>query len=187
MYRYVTPPRVNVPVRRRDGGAVRHLGNTRERGAGRQDWEVWTRWCTLASVISLLLLSGCTGQQPTTATLGASKASAIEELPVPSVAQLIAPDDNSQGPVARASNYALPSGVSINALDHWYNEHLVQGQPWRGWTPCQHPLHKPNPGTERAWIDKSFILLLATGEVGNGQARVAITEQGGSESMIVSC
>jgi hypothetical protein len=134
----------------------------------------------------LVVSIACTDQS-VSATLGPSKASALEGLPVPRVAQLIPSTDKSQGPVSHAEYYGLPRSVSINALDRWYSDHLVQGRSWHGWMACQHPLYKPNAGTERAWIHGSTILLLATGDVGNGQVQVAITEQTVHGSAHVTC
>jgi hypothetical protein len=166
---------------------LRHLGDT----PARRRWTarlgvVWTRWGALVGAVSLILLSGC-ADQSATVTLGASKSSAAQGLPVPDQAQLLSPANKPPGQLTHIAYYVLPLGVTISALDHWYGERLVPGQQWHGWMPCLHLILKPSPGTQRGWKRGSSLLYLATSEIGTGQVRVVVTEQGGPGYVHLSC
>jgi hypothetical protein len=76
------------------------------------------------------LLVGCSSRSAEV-QLSGKKASVVEGLPVPQQAQLIAGKANNSG------IYALPGGVSLSLLKHWYSDNLPTGQPWRDWTWCQ--------------------------------------------------
>ena len=102
------------------------------------------RWGVLVAVISLSV-AGCsssTGAAPAS-PLGAAKASIVAGLPVPSKAVLVVNKPNELG------EYRLPSGVSLAALNDWFDQHLPQGG-WKQWVRCQLP-NAHGPGAGRVW------------------------------------
>jgi hypothetical protein len=139
----------------------------------------WLLPCLIAG-LTVLVASGC-GDSNASVTLGRAKASPIEGLPVPAQAEL--------QPAPRhwaEAYYLLPYSVSLTALNAWYRVRLVEGQSWRGWSPCHLPLR--DPGTmQYAWKRRSSILDLSTSNQGNGQVRVVILEQDNPTSISLTC
>lgn len=138
----------------------------------------WTRLATgLTGVALLVALSGCS-QDSGAVSLGSSRPSSVQGLPVPVQAQLVSPPGGiSKSFQAHIANYLLPPGVTLAALNAWYGKRLAEGRPWRDWTSCgELPLH-PKNGLALGWKDDSSTLELATSEERNGQVRVSILQQ----------
>jgi hypothetical protein len=138
----------------------------------------WARRATgLTGAVLLVPLSGCS-QDSGAVSLGSSRPSSVQGLPIPVQAQLISPPDGiSKGFQAHLANCLLPPGVTLTALNAWYGKRLAQGRPWRDWTSCGELPLRPKNGLALGWKDDSSTLELATSEVGNGQVRVSILQQ----------
>ena len=143
--------------------------------------DVGMRWARLAtgltSAILLVGLSGCS-QDSGVVSLGSSRPSSVQGLPIPVQAQLVSPPGGiSKTFEAHVANYLLPPGVSLTALNAWYSKRLAQGRPWRDWTPCGELPLRPKNGFELGWRHNSSTLELATSEQGNGQVQVSVLQQ----------
>jgi hypothetical protein len=95
------------------------------------------------AVVMLALASLAAPVMARPAKLGPPVASAVEGLPVPTLAML-------QPPTAGVSStiYKLPKGVTPKMLTTWYAEKLPVGQGFGSWTWCQLQTGK----TFREWI-----------------------------------
>jgi hypothetical protein len=133
-----------------------------------------------------LVATACGHTDAPAAKLGPAKVSAVQGLPVPTVAKLEVPKAESKADRAHNRSYVLPPGVTINELNDWYKAQLVPGRP-NGWTPCLHLPPKHSPETVRFWKRGSSVLALATLPLGHGQVGVFISEQHRPESAIRSC
>jgi hypothetical protein len=71
-------------------------------------------WVVIAVALSAV---GCSTAAPQ-AQLGAAKASVVEALPVPARTVFLVGKHDQFG------EYSLPSGVSLPALNTWFDEHL---------------------------------------------------------------
>jgi hypothetical protein len=85
----------------------------------------------LVLVISLCV-AGCssTTAAAPASPLGMPKASIVADLPVPSEALLVVNKPNQLG------EYRLPNGVSLVALNDWFDQQLPQSG-WKQWVRCR--------------------------------------------------
>jgi hypothetical protein len=96
--------------------------------------------------LALAVVSGC-GADNRVPNLGTSRASIVEGLPVPRDARLY-----GLFTAGTSAEYRVPSDVSMNVLNRWYETHLVPGRSWRNWTSCVSRHLQTNPGGGRVWI-----------------------------------
>ncbi len=104
------------------------------------------RRIALGSVVTLGLVSGCSGAQ-TGPHLGALKASIVQGLPVPKEAQLYRGNASDQ-----SAQYVVPRDVSMNALNQWYERQLPAGRPWRDWAVCHSADLQTSPVGGKVWL-----------------------------------
>lgn len=147
-------------------------------GAGQDGGMSWARLAIgLTGAVLLVALSGCS-QDSGAVSLGLSRPSTVQGLPVPVQAQLASPPGGiSKSFQAHVANYLLPPGVTLTALNAWYSTRLAPDRPWRDWTPCGELPLRPKNGFALGWKDGSSTLELATSEERDGQARVSILQQ----------
>jgi hypothetical protein len=115
------------------------------------------RWGVLVAVI-FLSVAGCssTTGAATAPSLGVAKASIVAGLPVPSKAVVVVSKPNEIG------EYRLPKGVSLAALNQWFDQHLPQSH-WKQWVRCQvSNAHGPGAGKIWTWKMEGSLLNLVT-------------------------
>jgi hypothetical protein len=117
-----------------------------------------------------LSAAGCSTTAPQ-AQLGTAKASVVEALPVPSHAVFLVGRPNQFG------EYALPSGVTLAALNQWFDQHVPRDHPWMHWSWC--PLshaHGPGAGSSIwSWHRcGSFLDLVTTSVAGRSRFTEAL-------------
>jgi hypothetical protein len=120
-----------------------------------------------------LSAAGCSTPAPQ-AQLGTAKASVVEALPVPSRAVFLVGRPN------QFAEYALPSGVSLTALNQWFDQHLPRDHPWMHWSWCSlSHAHGPGAGSSIwSWQrDGSFLDLVTTSVAGRSRFTEALQKQ----------
>lgn len=124
-----------------------------------------TRRCAVLVVVVLLSVAGCSSTTGATASLlGAATPSIVAGLPVPSKAILEMTKPHELG------EYRLPNGVSLAALNQWFDQHLPQSH-WKQWVRCQVTnAHGPGTGKIWSWKMEGSLLNLVTLSV-PGQVR----------------
>jgi hypothetical protein len=151
------------------------------------------RAIVLIAVALLAALAGCSnGASDDTQTDGPTSAgpgnpdkigeavAGPSGVPIPKVAtrsKLFPPSDDPQA----SSGYDLPTGITLNDLDAWYEREMPEGKDWQGWTWCERvdttdeqdgTIQRDwgHPGTENA-------LIVSIGDNNDGHMYILIANQ----------
>lgn len=145
--------------------------------------------------LAVLALSACGSEAPSTGSrpgIGMSKASVVEDLPVPSGARLAFVNRFPQSPGLVAAQYTFPASQDQQEVVAWFDTALPPGRPWRSWTPCSPSDVKiksaPSDLLARSWSRGTEVLGLTLSK-NKGVLRVLLNRdpQGKDADAVLSC
>ncbi len=114
------------------------------------------RGTVVTACLLALALSGCAAGT-NHVQLGRAEASRVQDLPVPVQAEQVVAVGK------RLASYLLPLGITIGAIDQWYQERLAPGRAWRGWTSCSSRVRGGGSGgIDLVWARGAARLSLST-------------------------